>query len=170
MVLKSKVDHGAFVKINASTWDKFIGNVRRSYICQHVLFKILMFAVPCDPYNIVASSITSTGVRISWKCRDPDQASEFTVMYTLNIKDQCNAPDELLSKRQRIDCMVCNRTQLGDDIYSYSLDLSGLYPYSTYAFFVQARIPGSVGSTFGGDQFTTDTAGECYATNVMNQY
>ena len=91
-------------------------------------------------------------------------------MYTLNIKDQCNAPDDLLSKRQRIDCMKCNSTQLDGDIYSYSLDLSGLYPYSTYAFFVQARIPGFIGPAVGGDQFTTDTAGECYATNVMNQY
>ena len=91
-------------------------------------------------------------------------------MYTLNIKDQCNAPDELLSKPQSMDCMTCNSTLLDSDIYSYSLDLSGLYPYSTYAFFVQARIPASViGPAVGGDQFTTDNAGECHATNVTMQ-
>ena len=126
-----------------------------------------MFAAQCDPFKIAASSVTSAGVRISWQCRDPDQTSKFTVMYTLIIKDQCNAPDELLSEPQSIDCVTCNSMLLENDIYSYSLDLSGLYPYSTYAFFVQARIPGSIVSALGGDQFTTDTAGECYATNVM---
>ena len=169
MVLKSKVDHGAFVKINTSTWDKFIRKCPSQLYFSTRFIQYSNVAVPCDPYNIVASSITSTGVRISWQCRDPDQTSEFTVMYTLNIKDQCNAPDDLLSKRQRIDCMTCNSMLLDSDIYSYSLNLSGLYPYSTYAFFVQARIPGSIGSAVGGDQFTTDTAGECHATNVTMQ-
>ena len=130
-----------------------------------------MFAAQCLVYEVSSGSISSTVERILWKCIDPEQTSEFTVMYTLNIKDQCNAADELLHIPQRIDCMMCNRMLLNSASgeYSYYLDLSGLHPFSTYAYSVQPRTPNSTGSALGGDQFTTETAGEYHATSVKMQ-
>ena len=125
-----------------------------------------MFAAQCNVYGVEASSFSSTVERISWNCRDTDLTSEFTIMFKLNIKDQCNAPDELLSQQQSMDCMTCNRTLLDNGDYSYYLDLYGLHPYSTYAYSVQARAALD-GTPVGGDQFTTDTAGECHAANVI---
>ena len=133
-----------------------------------------MFTAQCNVHDVAASSISSTVERISWKCYDPAQTSEFTVMYTLNIKDQCNAPDELLGQQQSVDCVTCNRmlvTTGGDvDVYSYHLDLTGLHPFSTYAYSVQARAAFD-GEPVSGDleQFTTDTAGECHANNLIMQ-
>ena len=120
-----------------------------------------MFIGPCTPYEVGASSISSTVERISWKCSDTNQISEFRVMYTLNIKDQCNAPDDLLGQQQSMDCMTCNRTLLDSGDFSYYLDLSRLHPFSTYAYSVQARAAFD-GPAVSGDfvQFTTDTAGE----------
>ena len=121
----------------------------------------------CTVYEVASNSISSTGERISWKYRDPDQISEFTVMYRLNIKDQCNAPDELLGQQQSMDCMLCNSTLLDSGDYSYYLDLTELHPFSTYAYSVQARTPDFNGSAVSGGQFTTHTAGECRAENGM---
>ena len=147
----------SFVTLTASTtYFKYIlrRKIHRSRVFD--ILSILMFAVQCSVNEVTASSISSTMERISWKCSGLDQTSEFTVIYRLNIKDQCNAPDELLGEQQSIDCLTCNRAMLDSSVYSYFLDLSGLHPFSTYAYSVQ---PKTYGSAVSGGQFTTDTAG-----------
>ena len=135
------------------------------YISHQVLLTLLMFAVPCSIYNIASNYISSTEEQISWKCIDSGQTSEFTVIYTLDNKDQCNAADEAVGQQQSMDCMTCNRMLL--DIVSsehyYYVDLSGLHPFSTYNYSVQARTPGFDGSVVNGGQFITENGeGECH--------
>ena len=158
----------AFATITASTTYVFLEKIYRSRVLIIIYFNV--FTAQCTVYEVAASPISSNVERISWKFSDCNQTSEFTVMYRLNIKDQCNAPDELLGQQQSIDCVTCNRTLLDSGVYSYYLDLSGLHPFSTYAYSVQPKTPDFNGSALSWDhftQFTTDTAGECLAANVI---
>merc|ERR1712240_205990 len=100
-----------------------------------------MFAAQCSPYYVASGSITSTMVQISWKCFDSVRNTKFTVTYTLTDKDQCNAPENNLNVPNRVDCSFCNRV-MSDKVneYIYYHDLTGLHPYSTYTYSVQARI------------------------------
>ena len=124
-----------------------------------------MFAAQCLVNQVRAGFISSTVLRISWKCSDPEQTSEFTVTHTLINKDHCSAPDDSLNLRN--DCSSCNRAET-DNVgeYSYFYDLTELHPYSTYTYSVQARITTVDGNTRfetpvdGSSPFTTAGAGE----------
>ena len=126
-----------------------------------------MFVAQCTLTNVTSGSISSTVERILWKCSDPGQTSKFTVTYTLNNKDQCNAPDDYLNLRNTVDCSPCTP----DGPYSHYQDLVGLHPYSTYTYSVQAKVTTDSGDIDGtptdGSTFTTDEAGECHAANVI---
>ena len=128
-----------------------------------------MFAAQCNVHEVEASSSSSTGVQISWKCDDPTQTSAFTVTYTLTNKDQCNAPDETLNLPQHVHCSGCNRVETDNtDVYSYYYVLPAPHPYSTYTFSVRSRTTIDTGDTItrtpatDSNPFTTGEAGECH--------
>ena len=148
----------------------FLGTLKSSSqpCVSYVLF-ILMFAAQCNVHEVEASSSSSTGVQISWKCDDPTQTSAFTVTYTLTNRDQCNAPDGTLNLPQHVHCSGCNRVETDNaDVYSYYYVSTATKPYSTYTFSVRPTTTIDTGDTFtatpvtGGSPFTTGEAGECH--------
>ena len=105
----------------------------------------------------LAANPSATGAQISWNCEESTgDTSQFIVTYTLTNKDNCNAWDNLLNKQQTTVCTQCNRMPTHQSyIYSFSMDLAGLYAYSMYYFTVQPIVGSLYGNGFSGT-FTTE--------------
>ncbi len=89
-------------------------------------------------YSFVVSSVTASGFTFSWECvqNDPyvniDPTITFRVSYYLTLKDECTVDDDLLLKEKFTDWGQWNRSTASPNTYSYSADVSGLYPHSAY--------------------------------------
>ncbi|XP_072048926.1 receptor-type tyrosine-protein phosphatase delta-like [Amphiura filiformis] len=93
------------------------------------------------PYDVRTDSVSSTEFTVSWSCYDPLRTNKYAVCYTLTNKDQCNASDTLVSVEQGTDWgnIYC---EYRVDLASCSMNVTELFPYSIYTFYIKARLKG----------------------------
>ncbi|XP_072025795.1 uncharacterized protein [Amphiura filiformis] len=116
---------------------------RKYFIVLYVLFICIVGTTgQCYPVNVQLTPVTYSTYRVSWECRDPGKSSELQVVYTLINKDGCNADDQLNMQQQSTEWgqWNCQAVEGLNARYSYWIDVTGLYPYSTYNYFVQSRV------------------------------
>ncbi|XP_072049845.1 uncharacterized protein [Amphiura filiformis] len=94
----------------------------------------------CKPENVQLAPITYSTYNITWECYDPDEVNEFQVVYTLINKDGCNATDPLNMQQQCTSWGYWNCRRIGSsNRFSYWAEVTNLYAYSTYQYFVKSR-------------------------------